>query len=150
LQEILRTLLTNKLLLTALTALVLAQINKVLIEYWRTKSWRASLFTSAGGMPSSHSALVSALTVSVGLHSGFGTPLFAVTAVISLVVMFDAAGVRRAAGKQAEAINFLFSKLENQGLKLDNKLKELIGHSPIEVVAGAALGILVAIIGNIL
>jgi hypothetical protein len=71
--------------------------------------------------------------------------LFAVTAALSLIVMHDAAGVRRAAGKQAEAINFLFSKLEGQGVKLDKKLKELLGHSPIEVFAGAVWGIIVAV-----
>jgi hypothetical protein len=135
----------NQPLLSSLGAMVMAQAIKVLTEYWRTKSWRANLLTSTGGMPSSHSALVAALTVSIGLSSGFGTPLFAVTAIFSLVVMHDAAGVRRAAGKQAEAINILFSRLENQGLKLDKKLKELLGHSPVEVAAGAVFGILVAV-----
>ena len=138
-------LLSNRHLLTAVAAMALAQILKVLFDRWRTKSWTTALFFSTGGMPSSHSALAVALMVSVGLHEGFGTPIFAASAVLALVVMHDAAGIRRAAGKQAEAINFLFSKLEDQGIKLDTKLKELLGHRPIEVFAGAVLGLLVAL-----
>ncbi|MCL2218109.1 MAG: divergent PAP2 family protein [Defluviitaleaceae bacterium] len=126
--------------------MALAQILKVLFDYWRTSSWKKALFFSTGGMPSSHSALAVAATVSIGLYEGFGTPLFAVSTVIALVVMHDAAGIRRAAGKQAEAINFLFSKLEDQGIKLDKKLKELLGHNPIEVIAGAILGLTVALV----
>ena len=139
-------LLSNRHLLTALAAMALAQILKVLFDRWRTKSWTTALFFSTGGMPSSHSALAMALMVSIGLHEGFGTPIFAASTVLALVVMHDAAGIRRAAGKQAEAINFLFSKLEDQGIKLDTKLKELLGHRPIEVFAGAALGLMVALL----
>jgi len=139
------TLLANRHLLTAVTAMAVAQVLKVLFDRWRTKSWTTALFFSTGGMPSSHSALAMALMVSVGLHEGFETTIFAACAVLALVVMHDAAGIRRAAGKQAEAINFLFSKLEDQGIKLDTKLKELLGHRPIEVFAGAALGIIVAL-----
>lgn len=124
--------------------MLLAQIFKVLIDYWRTRSWQTALFFSTGGMPSSHSALASALATSVGMRLGFGTPAFSVSAVLMMVVMYDAAGVRRAAGQQAVAINFLFSKLEEQGVKLDKKLKEMLGHSPVEVAAGALLGIIIA------
>ena len=137
--------LTNRHLLTALSALVLAQILKVLFEYWRTKSWTRAVLFSTGGMPSSHSALAVSLMVSIGVNEGAGTALFAVSAVLALVVMHDAAGIRRAAGEQAEAINFLASKLEKQGIKLDHKLKELLGHHPIEVLAGAILGLAVAL-----
>jgi len=125
--------------------MAIAQVLKVLFDRWRTKSWTKALFFSTGGMPSSHSALAMALATSIGLGEGFGTPLFAISAVLAMVVMHDAAGIRRAAGKQAEAINFLFSKLEGQGIKLDIKLKELLGHNPIEVGAGALLGLVVAI-----
>ena len=137
--------LANRHLLTAVAAMALAQILKVLFDRWRTKSWTTALFFSTGGMPSSHSALAFSLMVSIGLHEGFDTPIFAASAVLALVVMHDAAGIRRAAGKQAEAINFLFSKLESQGIKLDTKLKELLGHRPIEVFAGAVLGLIVAL-----
>jgi len=143
-------LVTNRHLITALTAMIIAQILKTFFDYWRTKSWKTALFVSTGGMPSSHSALAVAATVSIGLYEGFGTPIFAISAVIALVVMHDAAGIRRAAGKQAEAINFLFSKLEDQGIKLDKKLKELLGHRPIEVIAGAILGLAIALAGEVI
>ena len=142
--------LTNRHLMTAIFAAALAQILKTLFDLWRTGSWKNALLTSTGGMPSSHSAITVALMVSVGLYEGFGTPLFAVSTVLAMVVMHDAAGIRRAAGKQAEAINFLFSKLESQGIKLDSKLKELLGHRPIEVMAGAVLGFIIAIVSNLI
>ena len=137
--------LTNRHLITALAALAIAQTLKVLFDYWRTKSWKKALFFSTGGMPSSHSALAVAAMVSIGLYEGFGTPIFAVSAVLAMVVMHDAAGIRRAAGKQAEAINFLSSKLEGQGIKLEGQLKELLGHHPIEVMAGGLLGLIISI-----
>ncbi|MCL2197445.1 MAG: divergent PAP2 family protein [Defluviitaleaceae bacterium] len=136
---------TNRHLVTGVAALVVAQVLKVFFDYWRTKSWKSAMITSTGGMPSSHSALVVAVMISIGIYEGFGTPIFAVSTALALVVMHDAAGIRRAAGKQAEAINFLFSKLEEQGIKPGNKLKELLGHSPLEVFAGAVLGIIVAL-----
>jgi hypothetical protein len=141
---------TNRHLVTGIAALVLAQILKVFFDYWRTKSWTRAMLTSTGGMPSSHSALVVALMISIGIYEGFGSPLFAVSATLALVVMHDAAGIRRAAGKQAEAINFLFSKLEKQGIKFDEKLKELLGHHPLEVIAGAILGAAVALAAYLL
>jgi len=142
--------LTNRHLLTALVAMAIAQILKVFFDYWRTKSWQKALLFSTGGMPSSHSSLAMALAVSIGLYEGFETPLFAMAAVLALVVMHDAQGIRRAAGQQAEAINFLFSKLEDQGIKLDQKLKELLGHRPIEVMAGGLLGLIVAIVAFVI
>ena len=147
-QQALRDFLTNRHLLTALAALVLAQVLKVLFDYWQNRSWHRALLFSTGGMPSSHSALAVSAMVSIGLHEGFETPIFAIAAVLAVVVMHDAAGIRRAAGKQAEAINFLSSKLENQGIKLDKKLKELLGHHPIEVMFGGLLGLSVAILAH--
>ena len=142
--------LTNRHLLTALAAMAIAQILKVFFDYWRTKSWQKALLFSTGGMPSSHSSLAMSLAVSIGMYEGFETTMFAVSAVLALVVMHDAQGIRRAAGQQAEAINFLFSKLESQGIKLDQKLKELLGHRPIEVMAGAILGLVVAIVAFVI
>jgi len=84
----------------------------------------------------------------IGFVEGFGTSLFALAAVTSMIVMVDAAGVRRAAGKQAAAINDIFEILEEQGVSIDQKLKELLGHSPIEVAVGAILGFLVALLAN--
>ena len=132
-------------LLTALLATSLAQIFKVIVEYWVTRSWKKALIVSPGGMPSSHSALTVALMVSIGIYEGVDTALFAISACLALVVMYDAAGVRRAAGEQAKAINLLFDKLEDRGLKLDKRLKELLGHRPIEVFAGGLLGLAVAL-----
>ena len=143
-------LLTNRHLLTAIAALVLAQVLKALFDYWQNGSWQKALLFSTGGMPSSHSALAVSAMVSIAIHEGFETPIFAVAAVLAMVVMHDAAGIRRAAGKQAEAINFLSSKLESQGIKLDNKLKELLGHHPIEVMFGGLLGLTIAVLAHLI
>jgi len=130
--------------ITAFIAGVLAQLFKVLFDFWYTRSWKKALMLSPGGMPSSHSALTVALMASVGIHEGLDSTLFAISAALAVIVMYDAAGVRRAAGEQAKAINIIFEKLEDRGLKLDKKLKELLGHRPIEVLAGALLGLAVA------
>jgi len=143
--DILYDIFTNRHLVTTAVAMAIAQILKVFFDYWRTSSWKRALLTSTGGMPSSHSSSVVALMISIGIYEGFDTTLFAMSATLAIIVMHDAAGIRRAAGKQAEAINFLFSKLELQGIKLDKKLKELLGHHPLEVIAGAALGATVAL-----
>jgi acid phosphatase family membrane protein YuiD len=138
-------LLANAPLWTAVTAMLLAQFFKVLIERWRTGSWKTALFLGTGGMPSSHSALSVSLMLSLGFQEGFGTPVFAICAVLAMIVCYDAAGVRRAAGSHAVAINFLFEKLEDQGIAFDTKLKELLGHKPVEVLGGAILGVLVSL-----
>jgi hypothetical protein len=128
----------------AVIAWALAQLIKLLIDFMQNKRPNIILFFSSGGMPSSHSAFVCALTVHVGLTTGFDTAVFAICLVSAIIVMHDAAGVRRAAGKQAEAINMLVERFDGLGIELDNKLKEMIGHSPLEVMAGAVLGITVA------
>jgi len=130
----------------ALCAWFFAQLLKVFFELLRRKKIRLSLFFSSGGMPSSHSALSVAIATSIGLKEGFYSPLFALSAIVSLVVMYDASGVRRAAGNQARVINDLLAHLENSGIKLDKKLKEVLGHTPVEVAAGAFLGIFVALL----
>lgn len=123
-----------------------AQILKIVLHYLYKKDVDLKLLFSSGGMPSSHSAFVSSLTTSVGLTDGFLSNLFAVCLVLSFIVMYDAAGVRRAAGKQAAVINIIVENIENQGIKIDGRLKELLGHSPIEVISGAILGIIIAVI----
>ncbi len=138
-------LLKNTPLWTAVIAMALAQVIKVLIERWRTGSWQTALVFSTGGMPSSHSALTVSLMLSIGWRLGFDSAMFALCAVLAMVVMYDAAGVRRAAGSHAEAINFLFQKLERQGIKLDKKFKEMLGHKPVEVLGGAILGVIVSL-----
>ena len=136
--------LENIVLWSAIVAWALAQFLKVAIEFLRVRQLRPGLMFSTGGMPSSHSSFMAAMATAVGLRAGFDSVVFAVAAAISLVVMSDAAGVRRAAGKQAKVINTLVENIENTGIVLDKKLKELLGHTPVEVACGAVLGIMVA------
>ena len=137
-------LLNNHHLLISIFSCLSAQALKVFIGYTYTKKLDKSLFFGTGGMPSSHSALVVSLATSIGIAEGLHSPLFALALVFALIVMYDAAGVRRAAGKHAEVINVLVERLQNIGITADEKLKELLGHSPIEVVIGALWGILIA------
>ena len=105
-----------------------------------------SMLVNTGGMPSSHSASVTAMTTSIGLIKGFDSVVFALAFCLSAVVMYDSAGVRRAAGKQAELLNVMVEELLSEEHKFSkSKLKELLGHTPVEVLAGAIFGILVSI-----
>ena len=123
-----------------------AQLIKILIELVVEKHLNLRKMVASGGMPSSHSALVTALSTSVGMTQGFDSPLFVVCAAFSFIVMYDASGVRRAAGEQAQALNRLLE--EHQKLKEpeQRRLREILGHTPLEVSAGAVLGIIIAII----
>lgn len=136
----------NATLWVSIFSWAIAQFIKVVLELIKAKKINISLLVSSGGMPSSHSSFVTAMTTAIGIQDGFDSPLFAVSAIVSMVIMYDAAGVRRAAGRHAAIINTIIENVENSGLKLDKKLKELLGHSPIEVAAGAVLGIIVAVI----
>lgn len=108
-------------------------------------------FTGAGGMPSSHSAIVTSLATAVAIHDGVDSTTFVICCALAFIVMYDASGVRRAAGKQASVINMIIDALEETSpVKKDEKLKELLGHKPVEVFAGAVLGVVVAIIYNFL
>jgi uncharacterized protein len=141
----------------ALLAIVFAQVVKIPIHFIATREFIPGLAFSTGGMPSSHSAAVTALSTAIGIIEGFGSTLFAVAAVFSIITMYDASGVRRQAGKHATVLNQLVNDFqlffeeaknwENKGAyeKREN-LKELLGHKPIEVFFGAITGILVAII----
>lgn len=126
---------------------VAAQALKFLIDLLvRGKIDYTRLFGS-GGMPSSHSAFVVSLSTVVGIGMGFDSALFGVTVAFSLIVMYDAAGVRRAAGKQAKVLNRMFHHNQEEGeFHLDEELKELIGHTPVEVIAGAMLGLAISIL----
>src|SRR5262249_8797083 len=103
-------------------------------------------FVETGGMPSSHSASVAALSTAVGLHQGFNTPLFGVTLYFSLIVMYDAAGLRRAAGRQATLLNRLIQEDWEHRDAEAHRLMELLGHSPLEVFVGAVLGVASAVL----
>jgi acid phosphatase family membrane protein YuiD len=138
----------NRILLTALVSWALAQLIKILIELIRTHQLNWRLVFATGGMPSSHSSLVVALATAVGLTQGFGSPLFAVAVVLAFVVMYDAQGIRRQAGNQARIINKMLQNVENAGIKVDKNLKELLGHTPIQVLGGTLLGIIVALLMN--
>ncbi len=135
---------TNLVLGSALAAWGLAQIIKVPLEFLRTHKWNWSLLLSAGGMPSSHSALVAALTHAIGLHLGFGTPLYALSFVLAMIVIYDATGIRRQAGKHAEAINAIITDLASGHPLQEEKLREVLGHTPLEALAGTLMGLAVS------
>ena len=137
---------SNSVLWAAVTAWAIAQGLKPVIGYIRTRTWNWSLLLRAGGMPSSHSTLVAATAHGVGLFHGFNTPLFAVAVTLAIIVIYDATGVRRQAGKHAETINAIIRDLASgqpHWQETQEQLKEVLGHTPIEAVAGTVLGIVV-------
>ena len=136
--------LSNKALLTALFARSLAQVIKLPLEYFVNRKWDWEIIFSVGGMPSSHSALMAAVTWSIGLREGFDTPVFALAMAISMVVIYDAAGIRRQAGKHAEIINMIISELAAGHPLKEEQLREVLGHTPSQVLAGTVLGVLIA------
>ena len=141
----------------SLTAIFFAQFVKVPIHFIATKKLDWSLLTSTGGMPSSHSAAVTALTTGVALESGLHSPIFAVSAIFAIITMFDASGVRRQAGEQAIVLNQLvadFNKLvedvkswpQKEEKQKRKELKELLGHKPIEVFFGGITGVVLTLV----
>lgn len=141
-----RDLFTNQILAAALISWFLGQFLKVPIEYLVKRRWNWALWFSSGGMPSSHSSLMVATTLAIGLYDGFGTPLFALAVAISMVVIYDAAGVRRQAGFHAQKINIMFEELFQGRPIPPERLKEVLGHTPREVLGGMALGLAVALL----
>ena len=136
----------NKALIAAILAWFAAQVIKVLLVLFDEKRMDLSKMISSGGMPSSHSALITAMTASVGKTTGLDSVAFAIAAVTSLVVMYDAANVRREAGKHAELLNKIARDLYPDNHMNQEKLKELLGHKQIEVAAGAILGITIGVL----
>ncbi len=137
----------NSILIATLIGWMLAQVIKIPLEYVRTKQLNWALILSTGGMPSSHTAVVSGLAMGIGLWEGFDTPLFAISFVLAMVVVYDATGIRRQAGQHAQLINAIINDLaaghpikEQQ----QKELKELLGHSWIEAIGGIAWGMLIA------
>lgn len=150
-------LLLNFPIVAALIAIFFAQFIKVPIHYIAFKETDWSLLTSTGGMPSSHSAAVTALVIAIAIENGVNSPIFAVATLFAIITMFDATGVRRQAGEQAIVLNQLVSDFNSLVDQLKNwqkqeeqqkqhQLKELLGHKPIEVFFGALTGALIAII----
>ncbi|UCZ52530.1 divergent PAP2 family protein [Bacillus shivajii] len=141
----------------ALFAIGFAQFIKVPLQYVASRKFDWTLLTSTGGMPSSHSGAVTALSTGIALEYGLGSPFFAISAIFGIIVMFDATGVRRHAGEQATVINRLvldFNKMveemkhwpEKEEQQKRKELKELLGHQPIEVFFGGLLGIILTLI----
>lgn len=136
----------NFVLVTALSASLLAQLIKVLLNLFIFHRFIAERMWGAGGMPSSHSATVCAMVVATGRYCGMSSSQFAIAAVLSIIVMYDAMGVRYETGEQAKLLNRMFSEWMDQGAASfpflgGRKLKEMVGHTPIEVLTGAVLGI---------
>lgn len=137
-------------ILTALIAWFIAQSLKVIFVCIKHNKIDFRRFIGSGGMPSSHSSTVTALCLAVGLTEGFGSAVFAVSFILALVVMYDAAGVRRAAGQQAKILNKIVEDWGKTNYReTEKKLKELLGHTPVEVFAGALLGIAIALIRHL-
>lgn len=135
---------SNQALIAGLAAWALAQIIKVPYSYLREKRWNWSLLLRAGGMPSSHAALVTAITHAVGLYFGFDDPLFAIAFMVTMVVVYDATGIRRQAGLHAALINAMIDDLASGHALKGEQLLEVLGHTPLEALAGVLLGIVVA------
>ena len=144
-QQIITDLLSNFTLMAVVCSWFLAQAIKVIIYRWQDGHWDLWHFFEAGGMPSAHSASVTSLTLGVGLTVGWNTALFTACSVFALVVMYDASGVRRGAGKQAEILNKIVDDIYSTGKVKVEKLKEILGHDPIEVIAGVSLATVVTL-----
>ncbi len=141
-------LLQNKILVSALAGWGIAQILKTLIHLWFTKTFVAERLVGSGGMPSSHSATVCALATSTCLEFGPGSVEFAISLIFAIVVMYDAIGVRRETGIQAKVLNSMIQLFEDMGSDMPpyEKLKEFVGHTPLQVFIGAILGIIIALL----
>ena len=133
--------LTSFCLIAAFVAMVTSQTLKLIYYYFKEGRVNFDHLTEAAGMPSSHASIVSALSTAVGILTGWNSPTFAATFILSAIVMYDAAGVRQAAGKQAQVLNQMLDDINATGHIQNGRLTELLGHSPVEVFAGALLGI---------
>jgi len=138
-------LLANAALVAPLVAWAIAQVLKFIVDYVIHRRPDFTCLVTPGGMPSSHSTLVSCMSVTVGRTSGWGSPIFAVASVLSLIVLYDAAGIRRAAGRQARIVNRIVDDLYRKHRIKEERLRELLGHTPLEVLAGVGLGTAVAL-----
>lgn len=132
----------NQVLIIALLACGIAQASKLVIHFAQHQKINFRVLVETGGMPSSHSALVTALATGVGQLRGWDSIEFAIASVFAAIVMYDAAGVRQAAGKQARILNQIIDELFQDGLEFnEDRLKELLGHTPFQVLVGLGLGI---------
>jgi uncharacterized protein len=132
-------------LLPPLVAWVIAQAAKLALTSFRQRRLNLHVLAETGGMPSSHSAIVMGLTTGIGKHAGLSSAAFAIALIFTFVVMYDAAGLRRAAGRQAEVLNRLVDDLVHMRGVQEQRLRELLGHTPFEVFVGAAIGLVVGL-----
>lgn len=142
-------LLLNKVLVASVTSWAIAQIIKTIIHLILSRKFVPERLVGSGGMPSSHSATVCALTAACFIEFGPASFQFALSLIFAFIVMYDAMGVRREAGNQAKVLNGLvdmFAHMEDKNIRSEEKLKEFIGHSPMQVMVGAILGVIIAII----
>ena len=136
----------NRVLLAGILAWIIGQFLKVPLDHVLNKRWNWGIILSPGGMPSSHSALVTSVTLAIGFQEGFSSPLFALSFAISMVVVYDAAGVRRQAGMHAERINEMMKSFFENRVIPEEELKEVLGHTSFEVIIGVILGILISLV----
>ena len=122
------------------------QLFKLIYDLVTTKKFNFKRIMGAGGMPSSHSAVVAGITTLIGKYEGIGSPIFALSLVVAFVVMYDACGVRRAAGKQAELLNKLVETPGLTGVQVSERLVEVLGHTPVQVLVGALIGVAAGLI----
>ncbi len=134
----------NKIIIIAFMAWILNQSLKLILFYITEKRWDIRRFVGAGGMPSTHSALSMCVATTIGIKEGWETPLFAFAIVIAFIIMADAAGVRRETGEQAKVLNKIILEFFREIKLKDKRLKELVGHTPFEVIVGAFMGIVMA------
>jgi acid phosphatase family membrane protein YuiD len=135
----------NEHLRIAVLAMLTAQVLKIFFYYWKHRKFNFRVFVQPGGMPSSHTSMVLSLAASIGYSDGWLSNTFAIALIFSVIVMYDAAGVRRAAGKQATILNMLMEDFFTKKKISELRLKELLGHTPLEVFFGGALGIFLAL-----
>ncbi|BAZ31617.1 acid phosphatase/vanadium-dependent haloperoxidase-related protein [Cylindrospermum sp. NIES-4074] len=139
----------NRVLLVALIACFIAQGLKLVIELIKNRKLNVRVLVTTGGMPSAHSALVTALAAGVGETIGWASPEFALATVFAIIVMYDAAGVRQAAGKQARILNQMIDELFDEKHEFSqDRLKELLGHTPVQVIAGSVLGVAIYLLSR--
>ena len=137
--------LDNSVLLVAVVACLIAQALKLVVELIKNRKVNGGTLVTTGGMPSAHSALVTSLATGVGQTAGWASPEFAIATIFAIIVMYDAAGVRQAAGKQARLLNQMIDELFHENHEFsEDRLKELLGHTPFQVIVGSALGMTIS------
>ncbi len=137
--------LNNQILLVALIACIVAQASKLIVYFAQHQKINFRILVETGGMPSSHSALVAALATGVGQTIGWESTEFAIATIFAGIVMYDAAGVRQAAGKQARLLNQIVDELFQEQEFNEDRLKELLGHTPFQVIVGFILGVAISL-----